>query len=88
MNKEDLLRMVDVIHRDKDISVEVIFGALEEAIGAAIKKRIGAGDDLEVRLDRKTGEVEVEDDEGEYEFELDQLGRIAAQTFKQSSFKN
>ena len=76
--------MVDVIHRDKDISVEVIFGALEQAIAAAIRKRIGAGDDLEVRLDRTTGEVEVEDDEGEYEFELDQLGRIAAQTFKQS----
>ncbi len=84
MNKEDLLRMVDVIHRDKDISVEVIFDALEEAIAAAIKKRIGAGDDLIVRLDRTTAEVEVEDDEGEYEFELDQLGRIAAQTFKQS----
>ena len=76
--------MVDVIHRDKDISVEVIFDALEQAIAAAIRKRIGAGDDLEVRLDRNTGEVEVEDDEGEYEFELDQLGRIAAQTFKQS----
>ena len=83
MNNEDVLRMIDVIHRDKDIPKEVIFEALEQAIAAAVRKRIGAGDDLIVSIDRPTGEVSIEDDEGEYEFELDQLGRIAAQAFKQ-----
>ena len=30
MNPEDLMRMIDVIHREKDIPKEVIFRALEE----------------------------------------------------------
>ena len=76
--------MVDVIHREKDISKEVVFEGLELAIAAAVRKRIGAGDDLVVQIDRESGEIAIEDDEGEYEFELDQLGRIAAQAFKQS----
>lgn len=83
MKKEDIQRMIDVIHRDKDVPKEVIFEALEQAIAAAIRKRIGAGDDLVVRIDRETCDVEIEDDEGEYEFDLEQLGRIAAQAFKQ-----
>jgi N utilization substance protein A len=83
MNREDLLRMIDVIHRDKDIPKEVLFDGLEQAIGAAVKKRIGAGEDLIVAITRDTGEITVEDDEGEYEFELAELGRIAAQACKQ-----
>ena len=83
MNREDLLRMIDVIHRDKDIPKEVLFDGLEQAIGAAVKKRIGAGEDLIVAIARDTGEITVEDDEGEYEFELAELGRIAAQACKQ-----
>ncbi len=83
MKNEDILRMIDVIHRDKDIPVEVIFQALEQAIAAAVRKRIGAGDDLVVQIDRTTADVSIEDEEGEYEFDLSQLGRIAAQAFKQ-----
>jgi N utilization substance protein A len=83
MNPEDLLRMIDVIHRDKDIPKEVIFRGLEEALAAGVRKRLGVGEDLVVRIDRKTGEVSMEDDEEEYEFELAELGRIAAQAVKQ-----
>ncbi|MBM3978442.1 MAG: transcription termination factor NusA [Planctomycetes bacterium] len=83
MNREDLLRLVDVIHRDKDIPAELIFQGLESAIGAAVKKRLGAGEDLVVAIDRKSGEINIEDDEGVYEFDLAELGRIAAQAFKQ-----
>lgn len=83
MNREDLLRLVDVIHRDKDIPAELIFQGLESAVGAAVKKRLGAGDDLVVAIDRKSGEISIEDDEGVYEFDLAELGRIAAQAFKQ-----
>ena len=36
MNPEDLLRMIDVIHRDKDIPKEVIFRGLEEALAAML----------------------------------------------------
>lgn len=76
--------MIDTLHRDREIPKEVLFAALEEAIGAAVKKRLGAGEDLVVSVDRKTGEVAIEDDEGEYEFDLEVLGRIAAQACKQA----
>ncbi len=83
MNLEDLLRMIDIIHREKDIPKEVIFRGLEEALAAGVRKRLGVGEDLVVTIDRKTGEVQMEDDEEEYEFDLGELGRIAAQAVKQ-----
>ncbi|MBK8180732.1 MAG: transcription termination factor NusA [Planctomycetes bacterium] len=83
MNKEDLLRMIDVIHRDKDIPKEVIFQALEEALALGARKRLGAGEDLVVKIDRKTADITMEDDEEVYEFDLQELGRIAAQAVKQ-----
>ncbi len=84
MNTEDLLRMIDVLHREKDIPKEVLFAGLEEAVSVAIRKRLGVGEDLVVSIDRDSGEIAVEDDEGEYEFELSELGRIAAQACKQT----
>ena len=83
MNRDDLLRMIDVIHRDKDIPKETIFLALEDALALGVRKRLGAGEDLIVKIDRKTGEVTMEDDEEVYEFDLGELGRIAAQAVKQ-----
>jgi hypothetical protein len=70
MNPEDILRMIDVLHREKDIPKDVLFEGLEVAIATAVKKRLGAGEDLVVAIDRTTGEIKVEDDEGEYEFDL------------------
>jgi N utilization substance protein A len=63
MNPEDLLRMIDVIHRDKDIPKEVIFRGLEEALAAGVRKRLGVGEDLVVHIDRKSGVVTMEDAE-------------------------
>jgi transcription termination/antitermination protein NusA len=83
MNPEDLLRMIDVIHRDKDIPKEVIFRGLEESLAAAVRKRLGAGEDLVVKIDRKSGAVSMEDEEEEYEFDMQELGRITAQAVKQ-----
>src|SRR5262245_64007127 len=83
MNPEDVLRMIDVIHRDKDIPKEVIFRALEEALAAGVRKRLGVGEDLVVRIDRTSGEIHMEDAEEEYEFDMAELGRIAAQAVKQ-----
>jgi len=83
MNQDEFLRLVDVIHRDKDIPKEEIFLGLESAICMAVKKRLGVGDDLIVTIGRTTGEIVIEDDEGEFELELADLGRIAAQACKQ-----
>ncbi|MHC4261561.1 MAG: transcription termination factor NusA [Planctomycetota bacterium] len=83
MDREALLRMVDTIHRNRDISKEVVFQSLEEALAAAVRKRLGADDDLVCEIDRETGEIVIEDEEGEYELDMEILGRIAAQAFKQ-----
>lgn len=83
MNPEELLRTIELVHSTKDIPMEVVFRALEEALAAGVRKRLGLGEDLVVQIDRATGEVSVEDEEGEYEFELAELGRIAAQAVKQ-----
>jgi len=84
MNAEDLLRMIDILHREKDIPKEVLFLGLEDAIATAIRKRLGVGEDLIVKIDRTNGEIAVEDAEGEYEMDLADLGRIAAQACKQA----
>ena len=83
MDTSSLLRMIDAIHRDKDIPKEVLFRGLEEALAQGIRKRLGVGEDLVVAIDRQTGEVTMEDDEEEYEFDLAVLGRIVAQAVKQ-----
>jgi N utilization substance protein A len=83
MNPEDVLRMIDVIHRDKDIPKEVIFRGLEEALAAGVRKRLGVGEDLVVHIDRQDDEITMEDAEEEYEFDMQELGRIAAQAVKQ-----
>ena len=83
MQGEELLRMIDLIHSTKDIPREVVFRALEEALAAGVRKRLLLGEDLVVTIDRQTGDVTTEDDEEVYEFDLSELGRIAAQAVKQ-----
>ncbi|MBM3992312.1 MAG: transcription termination factor NusA [Planctomycetes bacterium] len=83
MNKDDILRMVDVISREKELDKEALFLGLEDALAVGFRKRLGAGDDLVVKIDRKTGELSVEDDEEVYEVNPGELGRIAAQAVKQ-----
>jgi N utilization substance protein A len=76
----ELLRFIDSIHREKDISKEVLFDAIESTIAAAIKKKYEIEDgDLELKLDRQTGEIV-----SNYEIKLPELGRIFAQTVKQA----
>jgi len=83
MNPQTLLQTIDALSAMKDIPKEVIFRALEESIAAAVRKKFGAEEDLVCNIDRKSGEVTIEDGEGVYEFEFDELGRIVAQTVKQ-----
>jgi len=83
MNHEDLIRYVEVIHRDKDIPKEILFRVLEDTLAQGVRKRLGVGEDLVVKINRESGEITMEDDEEEYEFDLSVLGRIVAQAVKQ-----
>jgi len=80
MNGE-LLRLVDAIHRDKDIDKEILFDSLEQALLTAAKRKYGSVENLRVRIDRETGEVRAY--EGDEKILPIDLGRIAAQTAKQ-----
>ncbi|MFW6162384.1 MAG: transcription termination factor NusA [Planctomycetota bacterium] len=77
----DLLRLVDSIHRDKDIDREVIFDALEDALVSAARRHYGPKSDIAVFVDRETGEIQAFD--GNEEIDAVDVGRIAAQTAKQ-----
>ncbi|MDP6543053.1 MAG: transcription termination factor NusA [Phycisphaerae bacterium] len=82
MNQE-LIRLVDGLARDKNISRDVILDDLEAAMLSALRKaNPDSGDDgIEVTIDRQTGDIAASVD-GE-EMSVRALGRIAAQTAKQ-----
>ena len=81
MNPTELLRLVDSLHRDKNIDSELVFSAIESALATAVRKLRGEDADIVVVIDRDTGNINAVID-GE---ELDQaeIGRIGAQTAKQ-----
>ena len=82
----DLLRIVDSISRDKNIDRESIFGDLEMAMESAARKQFDAeDDDVEVRIDRETGNIDAFLN-GEA-IDIRKLGRIPAQTAKQVMIK-
>lgn len=112
MNRE-LISVIDQIGREKGIDKARIIGAVEAALQTAAKKRFGQGENIQVQMDTKTGEIsvislrtivetvinpkaevsltearridteaEVGDEIGSL-IEMDELGRIAAQTAKQ-----
>src|SRR3970282_642978 len=72
MSREILL-LVDALAREKNVSRDVVFGALEMALASATKKRFTEDVDVRVAVDRNTGDYEafrrwtvVPDDTPEY----------------------
>jgi N utilization substance protein A len=55
MSREILL-LVDALAREKNVAREVVFGALENALASAMKKRFKEDADVRVTIDRTTGE--------------------------------
>jgi len=81
MNGQELLRVIDTIHRDKDIDKETLFQGIESALLTAARKKLGSDEDLVIRIDRESGDLSVYDHNQQI-VPID-LGRIAAQTAKQ-----
>ncbi|MEA5097225.1 MAG: NusA N-terminal domain-containing protein, partial [Burkholderiaceae bacterium] len=52
----EILQLVDVLAREKNVDKEVVFGALEHALALATKKRYEGDADIRVAIDRETGE--------------------------------
>ncbi|GIW88984.1 MAG: transcription termination/antitermination protein NusA [Isosphaeraceae bacterium] len=77
----DLVRIVDSIHRDKNIPKEVLFEGIESALATAAKKHFPEATDIQVTIDQETGKATTIAD-GQV-VEPPDFGRIAAQTAKQ-----
>jgi transcription termination/antitermination protein NusA len=82
MNPADMLRIVDSLHREKNIDKEIVFQAIEAALVTAAKKHYGELADIVVTINRETGEI-AGTHNGEPMDEAEISGRIGAQTAKQ-----
>lgn len=81
MDKEELLRLVDSLHRDKNIDKEVVFQGIEAALTSAARKHFISAEPISVKIDRATGEIIAF--EQDRRIDPAELGRISAQTAKQ-----
>lgn len=82
MNPADMLRIVDSLHREKNIEKEIVFQAIETALITAAKKHYGENAEITVHIDRQTGEVSGTHN-GQPMDQAEISGRIGAQTAKQ-----
>lgn len=82
MNANEVLRIVDSLHRDKNIEKEVVFTAIESALVSAARKHFGDEADIEFIIDRENGQIAGRNGQEELDYE-EVIGRIGAQTAKQ-----
>ncbi|MCE9553257.1 MAG: transcription termination factor NusA [Planctomycetes bacterium] len=82
MNPNEVLRIVDAIHRDKNIDKEVVFQAIEQALISAAKRHYGEEEDIVVVIDRQSGAITGTHNGTVLDSE-ETVGRIGAQTAKQ-----
>lgn len=80
-NPGEVLRLVDSLHRDKNIDSEYVFQAIESALVSAARKQYGEEADVVITIDRESGGLQGTCD-GEV-IDPEVIGRIGAQTAKQ-----
>jgi N utilization substance protein A len=81
MNPNELLRIVDSLHREKNIETEVVFQAIESALVTAVRRQYGEEALIDVRIDRQSGALQASLNGQPLDEET--IGRIGAQTAKQ-----
>lgn len=81
MNPNELLRIVDSLHRDKNIDTEVVFLAIEAALVTAARRQFGEEADISVQIDRETGALTAT--LNGQSLDVETIGRIGAQAAKQ-----
>ncbi len=85
MNSNEMMRILDSIARDRNIEREQLIQDLEQAMVSAARKHYQTLDTEEFTctIDRLTGEMELLRHGEPMDLSPEELGRIAAQTFKQ-----
>ena len=56
---EEFIGALEEIEREKGISKEIIFDALESALISSYKKNFGTSQNVTVDIDRETGKIEL-----------------------------
>ncbi len=82
MNASEVLRIVDSLHREKNIEKETVFRVIESALVTAAKRHFGDEADIEFFIERETGEIAGRCGQEMLDYE-EVIGRIGAQTAKQ-----
>ncbi len=82
MNPSEVLRIVDAIHRDKNIDKEIVFEGIEAALVSAAKKHFGEDQDIVVQINREDGSI-ASTRNGVPLDPTEMAERIGAQTAKQ-----
>ena len=82
MKPDEVLRIVDAIHLDKNIEKGIVFEAIEQALVSAAGKYYGEEAEITVRINRESGEIDGTLDGSPLDPE-ETIGRIGAQTAKQ-----
>lgn len=82
MNASEVLRIVDSLHREKNIEKEIVFRAIESALVSAARKHFGEEADIEFIIERDSGQIAGRCGQDELDYE-ETIGRIGAQTAKQ-----
>ena len=59
MNKEEFINAVDIVAKEKNISKDLIFEAMELALASAYKKNFDSKTNVRVNINRDTGEIKV-----------------------------
>ncbi len=57
MNPSELLRIVDAIHREKNIDKEIVFQGIEAALISAAKRHYGEDEEVILRINRQDGSI-------------------------------
>ena len=57
MNPQELLRIVDSLHREKQIDPELVILAIESALVTAAKRQFGEESDVVVKIARDGGAI-------------------------------
>ncbi len=82
MNPSEVLRIVDAIHRDKNIDKEIVFEGIEAALISAAKKHYGEDEEIVITIDREDGTISGTHNGAPLDPE-EMSERIGAQTAKQ-----
>jgi N utilization substance protein A len=85
MNTQEMIRVLDSIARDRDIDRDLLLTDLEQAMISAARKHYQSLDTEEFTctIDRLSGDMDFRRHGDPLEIDPQDLGRIAAQTFKQ-----